>query len=101
MTARGVENKGHAIGPVTKGATTYGTVAGAVAALVTYALVKSGFETDVEQAVLLGSVASTLVSALGTLLGGKFTPSEPLLVEVGVSLADPQGAPATVEPTEA
>lgn len=79
---------GHAIGSTTKGAAVGTGLAGAIATLVGYALVKTGFETDPETVVVLAGALVTLLTAAGALIGGKLSPSDqgdPVFAQAAIS----------------
>lgn len=78
------EPDGHQVGPTTKAASTWSangaTIGGAVGFIITYILVKSGFEEDPATSVAVGGALSFILiwvgGKLAGLQGGKRTPTD-------------------------
>ncbi|MGY4845514.1 hypothetical protein ACW9PK_12330 [Kocuria sp. MNB10] len=77
-------DNGHRMGATTKGAAAGTGVGGAIGILAAYVLIKTGVEDDPATAATIGSAVAVLIAAVGTLIGGKFTPTDAKPVQINI-----------------
>ncbi|MDO5619254.1 hypothetical protein [Kocuria sp.] len=78
---------GRQVGPVTKGAIAGGASTTPAGILIAWVLVKYGVESDPATAAVLGGAVTAVFMSIGTLLGGKFTPSQQGSLEAAATAA--------------